>query len=472
MLREWTDQVVNWYLRHQATLPDQAIGLPASRSDMEAVLRKPLTEAGEDFTSVLTQFDQVVAAHACRINHPRFLAFIPGAPSIASTLGDWLCAAANFFAGVWLEASGPSQLELVVLDWFRQWLSLPATTQGILTGGGSEANLTALVVARERLTAEQRARAVLYVSAERHWSVDRAARIIGLRADQVQAVAVDASFRLSSAALEEAIAQDRAAGLHPWALVANAGATNTGAVDPLDALADLCARQQVWFHIDAAYGWSAVLIEEGRTVLQGIDRADSLTLDPHKWLAQTFEVGCVLVRDGRLLSRTFGMSPDYMQDVAAGEDEVNFADRGLALTRRFRALKVWLSLRALGLAWFRQLVQRGCDLARLAEELLRQQPEFEILSPRQLSIVCYRHVPTVPKASGEERERILDRHNRALVDAVRATGRAFLSSTRLHGRLALRFCFVNWRTTSADVEEVIALLRQLGEQLAEAGPVL
>jgi len=436
---------------------------------MEGLLRQPASERGEDFAAVLAQFDEVVAAHACRINHPRFLAFIPGAPCVASTLGDWLCAAANFFAGVWLEASGPTQVELVVLDWFRQWLNLPVGTEGILTSGGSEANLTALVVAREQLPMTSRPNAVLYVSEQRHWSIDRAARIMGLRPEQVRPVRVESDFRLSPAALADAIAWDRAAGMYPWAVVANAGATNTGTVDPLEALADLCQKKGVWLHVDAAYGWSAALIDEGRADLQGIERADSLTLDPHKWLAQTYEVGCLLIRNGRLLARTFGMSPDYMQDVQAQEDEVNFADRGLALTRRFRALKIWLSVRALGLVWFRQLVQRGYDLARLAEGLLRQHAEFEILSPRQLSILCFRFVPLNLQGTGSEREHLIDHCNLALIDAVRATGRVFLSSTRLQGRVALRLCFVNWRTTTADVEEVIALLLRLGSQLALAG---
>jgi aromatic-L-amino-acid/L-tryptophan decarboxylase len=457
-------------LHHHATLPDQPIGQSVSRAAMEALLQEDPSEVGEEFAGLLTQFNEVVASHACRINHPRFLAFIPAAPNPVSTLGDWLCSAANFFAGVWLEAAGPTQVELVVLDWFRQWLNLPASTEGILTSGGSEANLTALVVARELLSTHDRLRAVLYVNEQRHWSIDRAARIMGLRPDQVRPVAVADDFRLLPTALADAVAVDRANGLLPWAVVANAGATNTGAIDPLDLLADICRREHLWFHIDAAYGWSAVLTSEGRTALHGIERADSLTLDPHKWLAQTYEVGCVLIREGRLLGRTFGMSPDYMQDVQAQEDEVNFADRGLALTRRFRALKIWLSVRALGLGWFRRLVQRGCDLARLAEQMLRQHPDFEILSPRQLSIVCYRYAPRRLKTTDMWEQR-LDQLNLALIDAVRATGRAFLASTRLHGRVALRLCFVNWRTTTADVEEVIALLIHLGAKLvAELQP--
>ncbi len=318
--------------------------------------------------------------------------------------------------------------------------------------------LTALVAARETLSREERGRAVLYVGEQRHWSIDRAARIMGLHPDQVRPLPADVDFRLSPIALAAAIAADRAAGRQPWAAVAGAGATNRGAVDPLDALADICQRERVWLHVDAAYGWPAVLTEKGQAVLAGIGRADSLTLDPHKWLAQTYEAGCVLVRDGSRLSAAFSMRPEYMQDVEPAEDEVNFCDRGLALTRRFRALKIWLSLQVLGLGWYRRLVERCCLLAELSQKLLEEAGCFEVLS-RQLSIVCFRHVPTdrVPEQ--------LDAWNLALVEALRKTGRVFLSSTRLRGQVYLRFCFVNWRTTTADVEEAVVLLRHLAEQL-------
>ncbi|HVS37350.1 MAG TPA: pyridoxal-dependent decarboxylase [Gemmataceae bacterium] len=428
---------------------------------MERLLREPPPETGRDFAAVLAEFAAKVAPFACRVNHPRFLAFIPGAPTFLSVLGDLLCAGTNFFAGVWLEASGPAQVELVVLDWFREFLAMPPGTMGVLTGGGSEANLTALVAAREPLSEEERSRAVLYVAEQRHWSVDRAAKIMGLRADQLRPVPSDDVFRLLPAALAACVVQDRLAGRRPWAVVANAGTTNTGAVDPLAALADLCAAEGLWLHVDAAYGWTAVLTPEGREELAGIGRADSVTLDPHKTLAQTFEAGCVLVRDGRLLRQAFTLRPEYMQDVAPADDEVNFADQGIALTRRFRALKIWLSLKVLGVGWHRALTERCRRLAEYAQALLERDGRFEILSPRRLSIVCFRYVP-----GGMVDETALDHLNLDLIDAVRATGRAFLSSTRLRGRTAVRFCFVNWRTAAADVEEVVRLLGELGDELA------
>jgi glutamate/tyrosine decarboxylase-like PLP-dependent enzyme len=460
------EQALGWALHHLTTLRDQPIGQWRSRAAMEALLREAPPEAGTDFARVLAEFQEKVAPYAMRTNHPRFLAFIPGAPSYLSFLGDLLCAGSNFFCGVWLEACGPAQVELVVLDWFKQWLGYPPEAQGVLSGGGSEANLIALVAARERLDFAQRGRAVLYLTEQRHWSIDRAARIIGLRPEQVRPVPADEHHHLQPAALAAAVAADRAAGRLPWAVVANAGATNTGTVDPLAALADFCAAQRLWLHADAAYGWAAVLTPEGQAELDGIGRADSITLDPHKWFAQTFEAGCVLVRDGKLLGRTFALRPDYMQDVEPAADEINFADYGLALTRRFRALKIWLSVKALGVGWFRALVAHCCRLAELSQALLERSPVFEVLAPRQLSIVCFRYVPAGFRGRTPQDEEYLDRLNLELLERLRATGKAFLSSTRLRGRVALRLCFVNWRTTAADVEEVLQLLRAIGATIS------
>ncbi len=433
------EQVLAWLLDDWQNLGERSTGVTGSADRLAALLGGPPPEQGEGFTQALAGFRERVLPHALRTTHPRFLAYVPAAPTFASILADLACSGANLFCGTWLAGSGPAQVELVVLDWFRNFLGLPAGTRGILTSGGSEANLTALLVAREPLPFDDRGRAVLYVTRERHGSVDRAAKILGLRPDQVRAIPVDDHFRFPPHALAEAVAADRAAGRLPWAVVANGGATNTGTVDPLAALADVCRRERLWYHVDAAYGWPIALLSEGREVLAGIDQADSVTLDPHKWFAQPYEVGCVLVREGPRLGETFWMRPDYMQDVhPPATAEIHFADHGLALTRRFRALKVWLSVKALGLGWFRALVERTCRLADFAEQLLRGRADFELLCPRQLSIVCFRYRP--PAVTDEGR---LDHLNLALVEELRGTGRSVISSTRLRGRVSLRFCFVN-----------------------------
>jgi aromatic-L-amino-acid decarboxylase len=448
-----------WLAEQSAALPELPVGREATPAELDARLREPPPEEGQDFTAAFAAFREHIAPFAYHIDHPRFLAFIPAAPVAPAVLGELLCAGWNPFAGVWREGAGPAAVERVVLGWFRDWLGLPASAAGILTGGGSEANLTALAVARHRLPFAERPDAVLYVADQRHASVDRAAMVLGFRPDQIVAVPGDddPNLTLSPAALAAAVRRDRAAGRRPWAVVANGGATNTGAVDPLAALADLCAGERLWLHVDAAYGWSAVLVPEGRAALAGIGRADSVTLDPHKWFAQPYDAGCVLVRDGRLLEATFAQRPDYMRDVLADVGEVNFADRGVALTRRFRALKIWLSVKVLGVGWFRRLVERSLRLAEYAEGLIARSPGFRVVVRRQLSVFCFRHEP--PGLTDEA----LDRHNTAVQEAVNATGRAFLSSTRLGGRVTLRMCFVNWRTTAADVEEVVRLLAEAAE---------
>lgn len=446
------DAILDDYLH----LGETGVGHSGTRREMERVLGEAAPEQGSELAQVLTEFRAKIVHHCRRPGHPRFLAYIPGAPTFASILGDCLASNANVFAGVWKNAAGAAQAELVVLDWFKQLLGYPREASGLLTGGGSEANLTALVAAREQLADDERHRAVLYASEQRHWSIDRAVMIAGLKRAQIRPVSCDADFRISLPALREAVAGDRRAGRHPWLAVASAGTTSTGSIDPLQPLADFCAEQRLWLHVDAAYGWPMTLVEEGRTLLEGIGRADSITLDPHKWFAQPFEAGCLLVRRGDLLTKTFAIRPEYMQDVVPGDDEVNFCDLGIALTRRFRALKIWFSIQVLGLGWFRNLIAHDIALADYAQALLERSGRFEITSRRKLSIVCFRYLP-----SGGDADALQQR----IAEELARSGLALLSTTRLHGQSTLRLCFVNWRTTAADVDAVIGSICEIGERL-------
>jgi glutamate/tyrosine decarboxylase-like PLP-dependent enzyme len=435
-------RIVDWSLNHSKTLPEQEIGRTNSPERMRELLDEPAPELGRSFDEVFRRFEEQIAAQGYVSNHPRFLAFVPGAPSFPSILGDWLTASLNYFCGVWMEAPGPTQVELTVLKWFANFLGYPETIRGLLTSGGSEANLTALLTAREQLAFEERASAVVYVSQQRHWSVDRAIKIIGLHPSQIQSIPDDAEYRLRGEPLRQQIQADRSQGKRPWLVVANGGATNTGIVDALDELSAVAREEKLWLHVDAAYGWAAILSEEGRHRLRGIELADSITLDPHKWFAQTFDAGCVLVRNGNLLEETFALRPDYMQDVIPREGEINFADHGISLTRRFRALKIWFSIQILGLNWFRELIDRNNALAEYAASKIEANPEFELLSPPKMSIICFRL-----RLSEAENERRMHR--------LRESGLAFLSSTRLGGVFAIRMCFINWRTTSTDVDRIL-----------------
>ncbi len=451
--------VVDLLVERWATLRQQPPWRTASRAELEARLREPVPERGraDDFAALLRRTTDDVLDFAGRIDHPRFVAFIPSSPTWPSVLGELLASGYNVFQGTWLESAGPSEVELVVLDWFKEWLGYPAGAAGLLLSGGSAANLTALVVAREAKLGDGGdaiGRGIIYASDQVHSSVERAARILGFRPDQVRLVPADDDFRLSLPALESAVADDRAAGRRPFVVVANAGATSTGAIDPLADLAHACRRLDLWLHADGAYGGFAALTERGRRALAGIERADSITLDPHKWLFQTYEAGCLLVRDGVLLPRTFHVMADYLKDTTVLGQEVNFADRDIQLTRRFRALKIWLSLQYFGAAAFRAAIDRALDLAAGAQQLIEESTELELLSPASLGVVCFRRHP-----AGLDDEAALDALNSRIMAHINDLGEAMISSTRSRGRFALRLCIMNWRTTAEDVARILYAVR-------------
>lgn len=429
-----------------------------SRRELEPILRESCPESPGEADEVLARALNDVLPRAGRIDHPRFFAFVPSSPTWASVMGGLLANGFNIFQGTWLESAGPSQIELVVLEWFREWLGLPEGAGGLFTSGGSAANLGAVVAARE--AAGHPERPVVYLSDQSHSSVERACRIAGFRDAAFRRIPSDAGYRMDVAALARAVDDDLAAGLTPVVVAANGGATNTGAVDPLPELADFCDSKGIWLHVDAAYGGFAVLTERGEEALRGIGRARSVTLDPHKWLFQPYETGCLLVRDPRDLERAFRVLPEYLQDTDLGMEQVNFADRGLQLTRAFRALKVWMSLQIHGRAAHAAAIEGGIALGEEAEDMLRQYPEVEILSPASLGIVCFRVRPL----EGDQSEEELERLNRAIQDTIVAEGTAMMSSTRLRGRYSLRLCILNFRSARSDVQAVIERIVALGRR--------
>ncbi len=371
---------------------------------------------------------------------------MPFAGTWPGALGDFIASACNVYAGSWMESAGPSQLELEVLGWFKDWVGYPAEATGSLVTGGSAANLTALVCAREARAGAAQDDLVVYVSDQAHSSIARALRIVGIQPGQVRVLPVGDDLRLEPDTLAAAIAADERAGRLPFFVVANAGATSSGAIDPLPELAELSRRNGLWLHVDAAYGGFAVLTDRGRLALAGIALADSITLDPHKWLYQPYECGCLLVRDGRALRAAFEISSDYLHDAEPASDEVNFADLGLQLSRSSRALKLWLSLHTFGLDAFRAAIDECLDLAELARQRVDASDRFELVSPPSLGTICFRR-------RGED-----DEVTHGLVAALEASGLGFISSTRVHGRPALRLCILNHTSTADDVEQVLAFL--------------
>lgn len=493
------DHVVERWAGLEADRPWQG----ASRTAAEAALHGPPPEEGGDVEALMERAVGEIFPLAGRIDHPRFMGFVPSGPGWPAVLADILVSGYNVFQGTWLESAGPSQVELTVLEWFRSWLGMPEGASGILTSGGSVANLLAVVAARDLAGAPEHG--VIYLSEQGHSSLERAARVAGLPGERIRKLPTGTDRRLQVEVVAQALARDREQGLEPLLICANGGATSTGVVDPLPELAMLARREGVRFHVDAAYGGFAVLTPEGRAALEGIGEADTVTLDPHKWFFQTYECGCLMARDPGELERVFRVSAAYLQDTHLRDREVNFGDRGIQLTRAFRALGIWLTVQSAGRRRLAEAIGAGIDLGHRAGAWIREHPELELLHPASLGIVCFRYRPPGRLGQGAEKkarravgvraeardgevraaarergveaaglagepeggvEEALESLNRALQDRMLQGGHAMMSSTRLDGRYSLRFCILNHRTRWSHVEEALEQVVREGRALS------
>lgn len=451
-MRRFGHRAVDLIADHFANMQSGPVGAKADPARFLPLFDRDPSEDGQDPQELLSQLECHVLPNNLHVDHPRFFAFVPGPNNFVSTMADALAAGFNVFNGTWLGGSAAAVVELGVVRWLCRICGLPAAAGGLFVSGGSMANLTALVAARHALLQDCVGGATVYFSDQTHSSVERALRVIGFAPDQMRRLPSDEQFKSPLDELRGAISRDRAKGLRPFCIIANAGTTNTGAIDSMVDLADLAATEGLWLHVDGAFGAAAILSERGRAVLRGLQRADSITLDPHKWLFQSFECGCVLVRDAALLKSAFEIKPDYLRDVHRSAEEFNPCDYGVQLTRSFRALKVWLSLNTFGLAAFRQAITRAFELAELAERELRLRVGWEILSPAQMATVCFRF--------GND-----DQLQTRLVDVMLGDGFAFLTSTTLKGATALRLCTINPRTTEDDIVATVDRLDEFARQL-------
>lgn len=449
-------QVTDIVAEHLANIRSEPVIGYAPRHQLNKALLSAPPEDPQSFDSIVQILREHVFPFHAREPHPGFMAYIPSSPTFPSLLGDWIATGFNFYAGVWPVAGGPNQIEMVVLEWFREWMGLPQGASGLLTSGGSAANLTAMVAARHAAVENGAdiSKLTVYTSAQAHSSVVRAAWVAGISRANVRTVEMDELFRIRVDDLARAIEADRAHGLTPFTVVASAGTTNTGSVDPIGEIADLCESQSLWLHVDAAYAGFAALTEEGKKFLGPLHRADSLTLDPHKWLFVPFECGCLMVRDPSRLRDAFHIWPEYLKDVAPGEEEVNFADRGVQLTRYSRAMKVWVSVKYFGTRSISEAIADAMDRARLLEHLVSESPDFESLCPAQFGIFCFRARPK------EVKEDELNSLNERINARVVGEGNFLISSTKLNGKFSLRICTLGFRTTHDDVRQLFSSIQR------------
>lgn len=426
------------------SLGDQRVVTRPLAEDLVPLVSEPLPRTGKGMDDSIRRYFEDLLPRATRLNHPRFFAYIPGPGSFAGAVGEWLAASTNLFVGSWLGGASMTQLEVQVLDWLREMLHLPDEFTGIITSGGSIANLSALAAARTRTL--DGSRSTVYTSSEAHYSVAKAARILGIPEANVRSLAVDNQQRLQPQSVADAIERDRRSGFLPMALCVTAGTTNTGAVDPLGKHADLCERERLWLHVDAAYGAAMALVPEGADALAGLDRADSITLDPHKWFYSPFECGCLLTRRIDELTTAFQGDGTYMRDVP--RDEVNFFTRGPELSRGNRALKLWMLLRSVGVDAVATAVAEDIRLCRLACELLEEDPRIHIVTRPQMSVFTF-------AVEGD------DEAGQSLMDAILTDGYLMLSSSLVANCFVLRFCVANHRTTEEDIRTSVTRIRSL-----------
>ncbi len=482
-LRVWGEAALDWMARYHEGLRERPVAPDTTSREIRAGLDRALPEAGVGFAATLREFEERLLPFARHNGHPRMYGYVQSPGIAIASLADLLASTLNANLTAWRSAPGPVEIERLAVEWIQQMIGAPEGGDGILVSGGSMANFSALATARRmkapidlsREGAQALPRAMrLYVSRETHHSVAKAATLLGVGSDHVREVPVDDACCMRIDALEGMIEEDTRAGHQPFCVAGTAGTVGTGAIDPLDALADVAARHGLWLHIDASYGGFAALAPAIRPKLAAFARAESIALDPHKWLYLPVDCGCVLYRDPAAVHATFAHDAEYMRvmDSAPAESFV-FWDRGPELSRRFRALKVWMLLRAVGVAALRASVEKDLACAAALAEKVDASDDFERLAAVELSIVCFRHVPTQARRALEaatgagrgETERRLDAWNERLLVALQRDGSSYMSNASVGGRFALRACIMNHRTTLADMDVLLADLRRIASGL-------
>ncbi|HEX3233003.1 MAG TPA: pyridoxal-dependent decarboxylase [Gemmatimonadales bacterium] len=453
--------LVDWmadYLRDVGTLPVTPAVLPG---DIKSQLPTSPPESGEPFEALIEDFRRVVVPGMTHWNHPGWFAYFPGNNSPPSILGEMLTAAMGAQCMSWATSPAATELEQVVMDWLRQMLALPADFTGVIQDTASTATLVALLTARERATdgragglglARSGSSLTVYASAEAHSSIDKAVKLAGYGLDQLRHIPTDEAFALRPEALEQAILEDRSAGRVPACVVASIGTTSSTAIDPVPAIAEICRRHGLWLHVDAAYAGAAAIVPELRWMFQGVGQADSFVFNPHKWLLTNFDCTAYFVRDPDALLGTFQATPEYLR-TTHDSSVVNYRDWGIQLGRRFRALKLWFVIRSYGVAGLQAMIRRHVALAQEFAGWVASAPDFEVVAPVPLGLVCFRYRPAGRTMSE------IDALNQELLARINAGRTIHLTHTRLRGRYVIRLVVGQRGTTREHVVAAWELIR-------------
>lgn len=461
LLHQASDYIVDFY----SEIPSRKVFPGGTPESVRALFDGPLPEAGTAAEEILQRLIPQVFDNSTLNLSPRFFGYVISGGSQIGVIAEMLAAALNCNHGKWHLAAAGTEIERLVVRWIAEFAGYRQNAGGIMVSGGSMANLTCLAVARAKAGGSQIGaqglftlpKLTLYASTETHSCVEKSMDLLGLGREQVRKISVSADLTICLEELERKILEDIEAGYKPFCLVGNAGTVNSGAVDDLDALADIAEKYKLWFHVDGAYGAPASAVALTKPMFHGIDRADSLAFDPHKWLQVPFEAGCALVRSWEDLRDTYSLIPDYLRSETNSDERFDYFEHGFQLSRNFKALKVWLTFLAYGATQLRQVIEDNILTMRYLGELIEQSSEFELMAPVALSIVCFRFHPKGFPESG------LDDLNLALAKSLETDGHFFLTSTKIHGKIALRACCINHRANNAIVEELLQHVTQLAQ---------
>src|SRR5262245_11836741 len=461
--------VVDLIADHLSTLPDEPVFRPVPPDLAERMVSTRAPVEGATPVEILREFRDTIEPYPFGNGHPRFWGWVNSPPAVMGVFADALAAAMNPSCAGGNHAA--IYVEREVIQWFREMLGFPASSMGLLVSGGSVATLTALGVARHMKSGVDVRGAGLrgaprpfriYQSPEGHSCVRKAVELLGMGSEAIRVVPANSDYQIDVDALNLAIVEDLEAGMQPVAVVASAGSVNTGAIDPIDRIADVCARHDVWLHVDAAYGGPAILTEEFRGELESIARADSVALDPHKWMFVPVEAGFVMVRDGEAMRAAYSLVPPYIRTQGSSSAVMGlpwFSEYGIQQSRGFRALKVWMTMKQFGIEGHRAAVEANVALARYLADRVRESPDLELVASG-LSVVCFRY-----RAS-----EVSDTVNRQLLERLQLGGEAFLSSTVLAGRFVLRACIVNYHSTKTDIDQMLEAVRTIGRDITASSP--
>ncbi len=453
--RELLHRAADLIADYRAQIHERPVAPNVQPGEISAQLPQQPPEAGEPLSAILADVERLILPGVVHWGHPSFLAYFGNTTTAAGILAEMIAAALNVSAMTWRTSPVATELETLVLDWLRQMLGLPEEFRGIVYDTASISTLHALAAARQEAIPNARREGIygapvlrVYTSDQGHSHIDKAMIMLGLGEENLRRVATDREYRMNPAALREAIAQDVEQGIRPLAVVATVGTTSTASVDPLSEVAAICREHKIWLHVDGAYGGALAILPEGRWVFSGIEHADSVVINPHKWLFVPLDFSTLYIRASERLRSVFTLVPEYLVGDAAGA-EVNYMDYGIQLGRRFRALKAWFVWRAFGREGLQERLREHCRIAQRLVSWIEADSRFEILAPVHMGVVCFR-------VKGEDANRI----NREIVETINASGRAYLTHTTLRGQVAIRLGLGNVLTTEEHVAAAWELIRQ------------